>query len=392
MTTPQKTPVLLVLTIWAAGLGAAAQFAKISVIFPQLRTLYPDAGASLGFLVSVLSLVGILFGVFAGLIAAQVGFRRLLLWALVLGALASAYQATLPALNLMLASRVLEGFSQLAIVVSAPTLIAEVTAERDRPMAMTLWGTFFGVAFALVAWLGEPLVAAYGISSLFAAHAAIMLALAALLSVMLPKDLHEPRPAERLSFRTLIALHRDIYSSVGSAMPAFGWLCYTLTYVSLLTVLPDFVPPESRILVSGAMPLASIAVSMTVGVALLRIFPAVRIVALGFSLGAIVGGFLLIFPGNPYLCIALIGVLGLVQGATFSSIPQLNSTADGRARANGAMAQMGNLGNTIGTPLLLAIFSVAGFGGVAALVIAAYVGGALIFTIFGPRTLSPTAR
>ena len=34
-----------VLAVWAAGLGAAAQYGKISVVFDRLPELYPEAGA-----------------------------------------------------------------------------------------------------------------------------------------------------------------------------------------------------------------------------------------------------------------------------------------------------------------------------------------------------------
>jgi DHA1 family inner membrane transport protein len=126
-------PVRLVLVLWLAGLGAAAQFAKISIILPELREFYPDATLSLGFLVSLLSVIGIFLGLFAGLIATQIGFRKILIYALVLGSIISAFQATMPAISLLLVSRVFEGFSHLGIVVAAPTLIAQISTTRFQP-------------------------------------------------------------------------------------------------------------------------------------------------------------------------------------------------------------------------------------------------------------------
>ena len=52
---------------------------------------------------------------------------------------------------------------------------------------------------------------------------------------------------------------------------------------------------------------------------------------------------------------ALAGAMGIVQGASFAAIPQLNHSAEDRARASGAVAQLGNLGTTTGTPLLSAL-------------------------------------
>jgi predicted MFS family arabinose efflux permease len=70
-----------------------------------------------------------------------------------------------------------------------------------------------------------------------------------------------------------------------------------------------------------------------------------------------------------------------VQGASFAAVPQLNGTAAGQAQANGAMAQMGNIGNTIGTPIMAA--GLAGLGYVALPVFAgaAFLCGLLIHVL-----------
>ena len=60
---------------------------------------------------------------------------------------------------------------------------------------------------------------------------------------------------------------------------------------------------------------------------------------------------------------ALAGALGLVQGASFAAVPQLNATAAHQSQAYGAVAQTGNLGNTLGTPVMLAVLGVAGYSG-----------------------------
>ena len=61
--------------------------------------------------------------------------------------------------------------------------------------------------------------------------------------------------------------------------------------------------------------------------------------------------------------------LGLVQGASFAAIPQLNPMPEDRARAAGAIAQLGNLGTTTGTPLLAWLVSQAGASGLALFVL-----------------------
>ncbi len=379
-----KTPFVLIFVLWGAGLGAAAQYAKISVVFDQLPALYPEAGAALGFIVSLVGFVGILLGVVAGLVVARIRFRRAIVLALLAGALVSFVQAVLPPLPWLLATRVLEGMSHLAIVVAAPTLIAQMSAPQHRGFALTLWGTFFGVAFTLLVVLGLPLVEARGVGALFVAHGLWMGAFAGLLSVMLPRT-EEAAPKTELSLPHILRDHAQIYRSAYMGAPAIGWLFYTLCFLSILTVLPPFIPETARAWTLGAMPLASIVSSLTIGVFLLRYITAIQVVQLGFAACILCLGWLWVAPGLPMACLALSAALGLVQGATFAAVPQLNSTAQTQAKANGAMAQMGNLGNTLGTPGALLVLSLAGYAGLIATVIAIFVCAIAVHAVLAGR-------
>lgn len=372
-----KSSIGLIIVLWVAGLGAATQFAKFSVTFSFLHELYPERDSELGLLVSLIGFLGIGLGLFAGLIVTHFGFRRLLVLALALGALMSFYQATLPPFELMLFSRLIEGASHLIIVVAAPTLIAQTSSQRHRGLAMTLWSTFFGVAFALVAWFGIPLVNAYGLQGLFFTHAIVLSLTAAILALWLPAQA-PTTGGLHLNFTEIVRAHMRTYKSPFVSAPAIGWLFYTLTFVSLLTILPGLVPDQNRIFVAGAMPIASIVISMVCGAIILPRLSPISTIILGFILAISTLLYLLITPDKTWACIALLGVLGLVQAASFAAIPQLNKSNEAQSRANGAMAQMGNLGNTLGTPILLSLLAAFGLSGMVWGVIAIY--GAAIGT------------
>jgi MFS transporter, DHA1 family, inner membrane transport protein len=357
---PARTDWRLVLLLYIAGLGAAAQYGKVSVIFDRLSEVWPGAGAGLGFALSLVGLVGIVLGVTAGIVVAKVRYRRALLWALWAGAALSAVQAMLPALPLFLASRVLEGMSHLALVVAIPTLIAQLSAPKDRGFTLTLWGTFFGVAFTVLVWGGIPFADRAGLSGLFLAHAAFMAVMAVILTLVLPRAQTE-EPEGDLSVAGILRRHGTIYRSPRLSAPAVAWLSYTFTYVSLLTLLPPFIAPEWRALIVGGMPLVSIASSLTLGVLLLRRMSAITVIVLGFAGAAAAALALAALPGDPLLCLALAASLGLVQGAGFAAVPELNAAVPDRAQANGALAQTGNIGNTLGPPILLAIVGAGGY-------------------------------
>lgn len=362
----------LVLTLWGAGLAAAAQFAKISVIFDRVSALYPGAGAAEGFLLSLISLVGVLLGVVAGDVVARLGSRRVLVSSLALGAAAGALEALLPPLPVMLGLRLLEGLSHLGIVVAAPTLIAGLSEGRWQGAAMTLWGSFFGVSFALVAVLGVPVAERLGVPALFLAHAAAMLAFCLALWLMLPEI---PRPATTEPLPGALAAHLAIWRSPWLSAPAAGWLFYTLTFVSVLAVLPRLMAPGDAAWAVTALPIAGIVLSLTLGTALLRAVSAVRVVLLGFAFAAVLSLGFPVFGASAPLALALFAVLGLVQGGSFAAVAQLNTRQGARALALGAMAQTGNLGNLLGTPLLLAAVSAFGLAGLAGFLLLAYLGG-----------------
>jgi len=357
----------IVAAIWVAGLGAAAQFGKASVLFDDFEARYGAVAgpAGVGLIVSVVGLVGLVFGTTAGIAVSRAGLSRVLIGALWLAALVSVVQVTLPAYPWMIALRIAEGVSHLAIVVAGPTLIAAVTPAARLGAAMTLWSSFFGMSYAGLALVAPPVIAAYGAEGLFLGHAAwfaaCALALGPLLRGVAP-------PAAPVTGRDgLWRRHLAIYRSPRIAAPALGFVFYTLLYVALLTLLPPLLPAAAGRTAAVAMPAVSILVSLTLGVWLLGRIGPVRLVQWGFALAILAAPPLALatsLPG-PALAAALVvsAALGLVQGASFAAIPALNPDPADRALAAGAVAQLGNVGTTLGTPVLAAL--IAGTGPVA---------------------------
>lgn len=369
-------PLILILLLWLAGLGAAGQFAKIAVPLGEFGALYPNAGSGLGWLLSLISIVGIFLGMTAGIFAAKFGYVRLLIIAMLLGAAVSIWQAQTPSFTAMLISRLIEGFSHLIIVVVAPTLIAQVASDGFRAMVMALWSTFFGVAFAIVAWFGLPLISSHGVASLLLGHGAFMGVLAGLLAVAFRIfELHMPSSDAPLSVRIILRQHVSAYRSPYISAPALGWLFYTLTFVAILAILPSILPANAGLV--GLLPLISIAASLVLVPYLLRFTSAVNLVIGGFISATVIIVLILIGLPAAVAFMGLFAVLGLIQGASFVSVTQLNTSTNDRALANGTMAQMGNLGNTIGTPLLLAILVHFGMTGLLVTICTLYVFGAI---------------
>ena len=369
--------VFLVLLLWVAGLGAAAQFAKIAVPFSWVRATYSDAGADVGWLLSLVSLVGAVLGVVAGDLVGRFGARRILILGLVLGGIISLWQATLPSFTPMLISRVIEGGSHLAIVVAAPTLISQLSSRKYVGAAMTLWSTFFGVSFVFVAWVVLPLLGQGGLSLLFAGHGVFLLMVAVLSVLTLPQI----RTPQQDPSAGIFSAHARAYASPWISAPGAGWLVYTLTFVSLLALLPESLPPAQSGLAAGLMPLVSIVVSLLIVPFLLRSLSSVSIVAIGFTLAAALVLLNFHLDWQVRFMVGLFALLGLVQGSSFSAVPELNRNSEDQALAYGLMAQAGNTGNLLGTPLLLIVLDRWGDNGMYLSIAVLYLIGALVHMI-----------
>lgn len=377
---------LIVMAVFCAGLGAAAQFGKISILFKDLSTLYAGHGAvAMGWMVSIVGLVGLIFGAVAGVLVGPFGLRRAMVAALLVAALTSAAQSLLPPYPVMMALRMIEGASHLAIVVAGPVLMARAATPGTLGLVMALWGSFFGLSFAGLAAIAPGIAARYGIGAVFQGHALWMLGFAALLWLILPAD-----PPQAAAARGgWLARHGRIYASPRIAAPAMGFFCYTIVFVALLTLLPPQIPPAERALVAFWMPLVAILVSLTLGVVILRYLTAVQSVQLGYILAALAALALWAAWGQGPLmaaaALSLSGAYGLVQGASFAAIAELNPAAEDRTMAAGALAQLGNLGTVTGTPLLAYLLAHGGQGAMLAFLLPFCLAGIAVHSFHARR-------
>ncbi len=345
-----------VLLLWGCGILAALQFAKISLSFQALQLLYGVSPAQMGWVLSMVGVVGLTLGVSMGLLAPKVGYRRLLMSGLLLGALVAAAQALQLPFHAFFATRILEGASHLSVVVAAPTLMASAAAARHRSVAMGLWSTFVGTAFALCGAFGPSFLADYGLQSLFGLHALLLLLAAAAVYMLVPADPVRVPDAHRSG---LLARHVRIYTHWATALPGLCFFCYTGMAVALLTFLPQGLGPGQHA-VAALLPFAGMAGTFGAGwltrhrdpMRLLRwVYPALGLSGLACAAAASVQW------GYTAAALVLMGISGLAGGTAFALIPTLNKDPAQQARANGAVAQMGNLGATLGPPTFAFLLS-----------------------------------
>jgi MFS transporter, DHA1 family, inner membrane transport protein len=372
----RKQPITEIVLLWAAGLAAAGQFAKIAVPFPEVAALYFQSVALEGWLLSSISLVGAILGLSASTSIAKFGSERTLLAGMLIGGAISLLQSTGINFSWMLVSRVFEGVSHIMVVVAAPTLIARLAATHLQGPAMALWSTFFGVSFAVTALAGMPLVQAYGPYALFLAHGVFTLAITAMLKVVLSDQSKALASSESSTGGHNLTIGRAYiraFSSSGIAAPGVGWFFYTLTFVALLAVLPTLLQADLRQPIAAIMPLLGITVSLLIAPLLLHSQSGSTVAAIGFFAALLsISGLIFDVP-LAFIALSIFASFGLVQSGSFAAVPEFNRSEEDRALAYGLIAQAGNTGNLVGTPVLLLIVNSHGPSAMLAVVAALYV-------------------
>lgn len=370
MDSQTRTNWTLFSALFVIGLLAAAQFGKLSLTLEIMRETYPHAREFVPSLVSVVGVVGLVFGVVAGGYVVRLGTGRVLLGALIIGAAMSLVQSTLPGMAVFMASRIIEGFSHLAIVVACPTLIASISSDADRPFTMGIWAAFFGLSYALTALILPALLGAGGLGFVFSAHSIAFLVVGVITALLLPKI-----PVSQLQVPSFAGAYRAIYTTPRLLIPGAGFVWYTALYIALIAVLPAAL--DLPIHVISGLPLISIFGTVSAGYIAKSIAPD-RLVLIGFAITALLSVVIGVVGGNLLVLYALFLAMGIIPAGSFASLSHFNGTAIDRARATGGIAHFGNIGTTLGTPVMVLMFDATGMTGVVAMSLICCIGGILV--------------
>ncbi len=335
----ERTHWPLIALLWTTGLLAAAQFAKLTLTLKDLGEVYPTAPVPLA--VSGVAVVGILGGAVAGYIVARIGARQSVLLAVAASAVLSFIQGLEMPFAAFMATRLAEGFGHLLLVVALPTMMVVLAKSTDKSVVMGIWGTFFGVGYALLALLVPTVEAWGGVRAVYAGHGVLLAALLPILWMTLPRVMRQGAPIPNL-----VDLHRAIYSTPRRFAPGMGHGIYTAIFIALVAYLPAAL---GAVWLTAVLPLANLTGTFVSGF-VARHIAASRLSVGGFSVAAVLFA-LMALTGSIAMALCAMFATGLTAGANFAAVPELNDDPVEQARANGAMAQLGNIGTFSGTPV-----------------------------------------
>ena len=356
-----------ILTLWLLGILAAAQFAKMSVIAPILRTGFGLSLPQLGWLISLMEVGGAVFGLVSGLALARFGMRSFLLSGLMILSAASLMQAFASTPFLLFLARAVEGIGYVLVVIAAPTAIAATADNTLRPRALALWSTFVPVGIAVGGAITGLAAGMLGMSG-------VMLLWAAMIVAALPVAMRLPLsgiPPARIRFPAAAAW-----------ISTFGFGLYTVFISAVTMLLPSFLIERcgatmgEAAIVAGVASLAvlpgaaaamwlmrkgDLGMRRTLFFSTLALFPTVPLVLLLYG-----------DANADLLRIGIISVLavavsGLVPPLVFARLPLLAGAASAEdpriATANGLVTQFGAGGALVGPPIGGAIVSIRGWEG-----------------------------
>jgi MFS transporter, DHA1 family, inner membrane transport protein len=387
-TAPQteRTPWHLIALLYAAGLLAALQYAKIPFMLPGLLGQSAMSPVQQAWVLSIIGIVGAVAGTFAGAVCQAVGLRRTLVWGLAVGIAGALLPLLAGHYAMLLVARVVESVAHMAIVVAVPTLMLSVCAEKDRPRVMTLWSCYFTVTFILAALALPRVLDAAGWRGIALLHAALLLAVGLLCVGMPQASLQSSNLQDKVALSATSLLHaqwRLLRQGKLLAVPAtfFG---YTLLFVALVSVLPRLLSgtPQASANLAMALPIASLLGTLLSLAALRRGMTGHRLVRMSATTLVLAGlGLMLTAPqgllthGMVLLCFVLLGTL---PAGIVSAIPALFKPGDPDITlVNGGLVQFGNLGNFVGSPILTAMLLQFGWVSIGAYVLA----GALVVSV-----------
>ena len=380
---PDHTRWLAVAAALLAGYAGGIAMGKMAPAVPLLQREFGLSLVQSGWLIATFNAMaasgGLLFGVMADRIGAYrccLGALCLLMLGGALGALitpdaaaeATAASVAMPAqsaLWLLLGARMIEGIGFIALIVSAPALIAATVAPARRNLAFGFWASYMPLGASLALLASAPLLPLAGWRGLWWVVAAAALAAALLLRSQAPHY----RSLGHGQARTL----RDIRASL--ATPAPWWLglafaMYAIQNHGMLMWLPTYLINERGVSAADAGLLAALAIGANCignvfgGWLIQRQVARGVLISITFLITSTL--FLLIFLGNlpdglRYALVVLYNMAcGPIPAAALSGAVRYARTPAEVGSLQGLVVQITQLGIFIGPPITAAVVSAAG--------------------------------
>jgi len=352
--------------IWAVfcgGLVAGAYMTKVPPALPQMRAALDLSLVEATFIVTTFNVLGMLVGIFAGMLGDRYGRKRFALAGLALMALGGALGAAVDAFVPLLVSRFVEGVGFILFAVPAPALMSAMSADaRSRAKALGLWSAYMPTG-GTVALLAAPVFIA--VASWRALWLAI--AAAALLAAIAIARAVPAMPTARVSSLRLLV---ESLAQPGNVVMSLLFACYVAQWTSIMVWLPTFLSERgtSTAAASAAtalMVLVNAPGNLAGGWFLSRGVPRAALVITASVIAGLceIGMLAPALPGAARYALVLVfsACAGVIPASVFAGLPVHARSPQHIATGNGMVLQLSNIGQFFG-PLAIA-WIVSHYGG-----------------------------
>ncbi len=243
--------------VWIAFLAGCIGAFQIGKTFASLPQIIAELNLSLiqaGLILSLFSLIAAVGGAGFGLLSDRIGHLRMALTGLAISAGGAFFGATAAGVEMLLVSRLVEGFGFILAVVTLPSLISASTEDRDRPLAMGLWGAFMPAGIGVSMVITPLLLELHGWRGLWNDVGIVILICCVILFITFRGTTR--KADSELGSADLIANAMRL----GPLLVVAGFVCYSSLYQSLTAFLPTMLTTEYDVTLAHSANLGALVV------------------------------------------------------------------------------------------------------------------------------------
>jgi len=353
--------------VWVAFLAGCIGAFQIGKTFAALALIIDELGLSLvqaGLVLSLFSLIAAFAGAGFGLLSDRIGHLYMALSGLLISAGGAFLGATALGIEVLLLSRLIEGLGFILAIVALPSLISRSTTDRNRPLAMGLWGAFMPAGIGISMLITPPLLELHGWRGLWNDVGFIILFWCAILFI---------------TFRSTTSktgIHpgsSDFIANVlriGPLLVVAGFVCYSSLYQSLTAFLPtilvkDYSVPLAQAARFGALVVVGNVIgNVSAGWLIGRGFAPWKLLTISFIAMGLCATLVFATTSDP-LVKTLAGFLfsafgGLFPGTAFVLAARYSIHPSHMALMAGLMLQGAGIGQTIGPMMVSTVVEFSG--------------------------------
>jgi MFS family permease len=263
---PLQSPWFILIIVLLTSIAATLNQFKVPPVMPLLMEAFSQSAGRAGLLMSSFAITGLFLAIPAGFILQKIGYRvtgLLAIFALILGAGIGALST---GMNLMLASRLIEGAGMSLISVVAPAIIALWFAAEKRGKAMGIWAIWVPLGSTIMFIIAPILARHWGWEGVwwFGFFYTLLIGLSFYIFIKTgarsQSDPDNTPPRKDLTRQDLtgVLCNRDLW------LISFVFCCFNFVYIAFIVWAPTFLHQIRHISLAHASLLVSATSMLTI--------------------------------------------------------------------------------------------------------------------------------